>query len=80
MQKQEAKTLAIDFTQEDSVLRVYPQIPLLSSRNLSWRRIYLSHYWQPAHETPEYKPKQCLISIHLSQPVTLQQTKANDNT
>lgn len=69
----QAQTLAIDFTQEDSVLQVYPQVPLLSSKNLSWQEIHLSYYWQPPHETPEYEPRQCLISIHLGQPVMLQQ-------
>ena len=67
------QTLAIDFTQEDAVSRVYPQAPLLSSKHLSWQGIHLSHYWQPPHETPEYQPRQYLICIHLGQPVTLQQ-------
>lgn len=67
------KTLAIDFTQEDAVLQVYPQAPLLSSNNLSWQGIHLHHYWQPPHETPVYKPSQCLISILLGQPITYQQ-------
>ena len=67
------RTLAIDFTQEDSLLRVYPRIPLLSSKNLSWQGIHLGYYCQPPHETPQYEPRQYLISIHLSQPVTMQQ-------
>lgn len=67
------RTLEIDFTQEEAVLQVYPQAPLLSSKNLSWQGIHLSHYWQPPHETPEYQPRQCLISIHLGQPVTIGQ-------
>ena len=65
--------LAIDFTKEASVLDVYPQKPLLSSKELCWQGIYVSHYWQPPHETPEYYPEQCLISVHLGQPLTLQQ-------
>lgn len=69
----QAKTLAIDFTQEDSVLQVYPRVPLLSSKDLSWQGIHLSYYRQPPHETQEYEPRQYLISIHLGQPVTLQQ-------
>ncbi|NJL36020.1 MAG: helix-turn-helix transcriptional regulator [Leptolyngbyaceae cyanobacterium SM1_4_3] len=69
----QAKTLAIDFTQEESVLQIYPQVPLLSSKDLSWQGIHLSYYRQPPHETLEYAPKQYLISIHLGQPVTLQQ-------
>lgn len=67
------RTLAIDFTQEDAVLRVYPEAPLLSSKHLSWQGIHLGHYRQPAHETPEYQPQQCLISIHLGQPVNISQ-------
>ena len=70
-------TLAIDFTEEASVLGVYPQKPLLSSKTLDWHGIHLSHYWQPPHETPEYRPKQCLISVHLGQPMTLQQSWRN---
>ena len=69
----QAKTLAIDFTQENSVLQVYPQAPLLSSKDLSWHGIHVSYYRQPPHETIEYEPRQYLISIHLGQPVTLQQ-------
>ena len=65
------RTLAIDFTQEDAVRRVYPEAPLLSSRHLPWQGIHMGHYWQPAHETPEYQPQQCLISIHLGQPVNI---------
>ncbi|WP_458789482.1 helix-turn-helix domain-containing protein [Adonisia turfae] len=71
------RTLAIDFTQETSVLDVYPDKPLLSSKDLSWQGIHLGYYCQPPHETPEYRPKQCLISIHLGQPLTLQQTWKN---
>lgn len=74
MKASQTRTLAIDFTQEDSLLRVYPRIPLLSSKNLSWQGIHLNHYWQPPHETPQYEPRQYLISIHLGQqPVTMQQ-------
>ena len=73
----ERSILTIDFTQEASVLSVYPQKPLLSSQSLSWKGIHLSHYWQPPHETPEYRPEQCLISIHLGQPLTLQQSWRN---
>ena len=67
------QTLAIDFTKESSVLDVYPHRPLISSKALAWQGIHLSHYYQPPHETPEYRPQQCLISIHLGQPLTLQQ-------
>ncbi|MGD1948715.1 MAG: helix-turn-helix domain-containing protein [Leptolyngbyaceae cyanobacterium] len=67
------QTLAIDFTRESSVLDVYPHKPLISSKGLYWQGIYLSHYYQPPHQTPEYRPEQYLISIHLGQPLTLQQ-------
>ena len=73
----QAQILPIDFTQEEAVLQVYPQAPLRSSNHLSWQGIQLSHYWQPPHATPEYQPQQCLISIHLGLPLTLQQRWQN---
>lgn len=67
------KALSIDFSQEDSILQVYPRSPLLSSQRAAWDAIALGHYTQPPHSTPEYAPAQHLISIHLSSFATCEQ-------
>lgn len=57
----------IDHTKDEHVLQVYPRLPLLSSKTVGWRDIHLGYYEQPAHETPEYCPKQYIVGIHLGQ-------------
>ena len=61
--------LEIDYTKDDQILQVYPQLPLLSSRGETWRGLHLGYYRQPAHETPEHFAKQYIIGIDLEQPV-----------
>ena len=61
--------LEIDYTKDDQILQVYPQLPLLSSRDEPWPGLHLGYYRQPAHETPEHFAKQYIIGIDLEQPV-----------
>ena len=55
----------IDYTKDDQILKVYPQLPLLSSKGAAWQGLHLGYYRQPAYETPEHFPKQHLIGIDL---------------
>lgn len=45
--------LTVDFTQEQSVSKLFPRLPLLTSEKLGWNQIHLQCHHQPAWETPE---------------------------
>jgi AraC family transcriptional regulator len=53
-------------------LPIFPQPPLLSSRQTAWTGIYLEHHQQPAYETPDYCYGWCIVSIHLGQPIVVE--------
>lgn len=59
------KPRIIDFTQENSIKKVLPRSPILSSYNAAWNGIHLEYHRQPAHETPEYCFPHHAISIYL---------------
>jgi AraC family transcriptional regulator len=69
--------LAIDFTQEASLLKVLPRSPICSSQSAEWLGICLHHHLQPAHETPEYYTGWHQISIHIGPPALIYQWLEN---
>jgi AraC family transcriptional regulator len=68
-----AKPVVVDWTREDAVLHVFPQKPLLSSKQAGWNGIYLEYHHQPAHESPEHCYVHHVISIHRERPITIEQ-------
>ena len=62
----EINPLAIDVTQENNVLQILANPPLLSSQHLEWEGIYVQHHYQPAWETPQYCYEQHMVLIHNS--------------
>ncbi len=71
------KLSAVNFTQEDSILQIYPHSPELSSLNTAWRLVHLAVHHQPAHQTPEYYCEQHAVCIHLGQSIILEQQWKN---
>lgn len=64
----ELNPLAVDVTQEDNVLQILANPPLLSSQQLEWEGIYIQHHYQPAWATPQYSYKQHMLLVHNSGP------------
>ncbi len=58
--------LAVDITQEDNVLQILANPPLLSSQHLEWEGINVQYHDQPALETPNYYYKQHMLLVHNS--------------
>lgn len=69
-----SNTLAINFTIETEVLRVFPSGSLLSSQPGQWNGVHLSYYQHPPHEIPETVSEQHLILVHLEIPIQAEQT------
>lgn len=64
----EANTLAVDFTNAEDVLQIFPQGALLTSRGVQWNGIHLEYYRHSPYEIPENSPKQHLILINTDIP------------
>lgn len=67
------KTLAVDFTPEDELLSVLPDLPAIaSSRAVGWDKIQLARYHQPALSLPEHCCPHHIICINVGNPVSLE--------
>ena len=60
----ETSPLAVDFVQEDELLRILPNPPLRSSQSLQWKGIYVQQHQQPAWETLEYSHIRHMLLVH----------------
>ena len=56
--------LIVDFADQDDVLKLYPQAPMLSSDRASWDGIQLQYHRHPPHELSANYSKQHRIIIH----------------
>jgi len=56
--------LVVDFAQEDDVLKLYPEAPLLSSDQAEWDSIQLQYHRLPPHKLDENYSKQHRVIIH----------------
>jgi AraC family transcriptional regulator len=56
--------LIVDFAQQDDVLKLYPEAPLLSSDKAGWNGIQLQYHRHPPHQLAENYSKQHRIIIH----------------
>lgn len=59
-----ADPLVIDFAQQDDVLKLYSEAPLLSSDRAGWNGIQLQYHRHPPHQLAENYSKQHRIIIH----------------
>lgn len=57
------KALLLNLTKREESAQVLPQAPIMSSQHVGWNGIFLAHYRQPAHETPEHRVTQHVIAI-----------------
>lgn len=64
----QASPLTFDFTNEENVLSVFPQLPLLSSETLGWQGINVQYHHQPAWECPEVEHVQHIIVTVVNTP------------
>lgn len=65
----EVTPLALNFTQENALLRLLPRAPLLSSHHLGWEGIHAQYHRQPAWETPDScGPHHVIVIGHFEQP------------
>jgi AraC family transcriptional regulator len=63
------KPVTLDPKLECDILRkVYPDLPMLSSKGANWQGIRAGHCVQPAHETPEFFFGEHIIHISAAQP------------
>ncbi len=67
----EKKTLIVDFAEEDDVLQLYPQLPLLSSQPIGWNGIQLHYHCHPPHKLSSNYSKQHRLIIHDHSPSSL---------
>jgi AraC family transcriptional regulator len=67
------KTLAIDYSQQDSTSTFAPRPRIHSSQQAGWKNIHLAHYQMPAMETPEMVNLQHIIAIPLLKYETVQE-------
>jgi len=56
--------LVVDFTQQDDVLKLYPEAPLLKSDHSEWHGIQLQYHRHPPHKLAENYSQQHRIIIH----------------
>ncbi|WP_176727012.1 hypothetical protein [Nostoc sp. KVJ20] len=56
--------LVVDFVQQDDVLKLYPEAPLLSSDKAGWDGIQLQYHRHPPHQLAENYSRQHRIIIH----------------
>ncbi len=58
------KLLSLDFSKEEALTKVLPQLPVLTSKEAGWHGIYLAYdRYQLPGETPEFAAQQYGISI-----------------
>lgn len=57
------KTLAIDYSHQDSTSTFIPRPRIHSSQQAEWKNIHLAHYQLPPIELPETTSLQHLISL-----------------
>lgn len=60
--------LVVDFSQQDDVLKLYSEAPLLSSDRAGWDGMQLQYHRHPPHQLAENYSKQHRIIIHDSSP------------
>jgi AraC family transcriptional regulator len=58
--------LILDLAQEDSVVRILPQPPVIASYPSHWEDIYVQYHRQPAWITPEFSSSLHLIIVNQS--------------
>ncbi|RUT02433.1 AraC family transcriptional regulator [Dulcicalothrix desertica PCC 7102] len=61
--------VAVDVTQEQTILNALPLAPIISSAAKGWNKIYVAYHRQPAWETPELSFAQHNVVIYTGQPV-----------
>jgi AraC family transcriptional regulator len=62
-----AKPITVNAAHDESILKVLPRLPVLSSQATSWNGIQLAHHQHLAEfETPEHCFPQHFITIHLN--------------
>lgn len=62
-----AKLITVNAAHDESILKVLPSLPVLSSQATSWNEIRLAHHQHlAAFETPEHCFPQHFITIHLN--------------
>ncbi|BDA71141.1 hypothetical protein RIVM261_000550 [Rivularia sp. IAM M-261] len=61
--------VAVDVTQEQTILNALPLAPIISSAAKGWNKIYVAYHRQPAWQTPELSFAQHSIMIYTGQPV-----------
>ncbi|OKH52947.1 hypothetical protein NIES2101_12730 [Calothrix sp. HK-06] len=61
--------VAVDVTQERTLLNALPVAPTISSATKGWNQIYLAHHRQPSWKTPELSFAQHSIMIYTGQPI-----------
>ena len=67
--------LAVDFVQEESLLQILPNLPLLTSYQSNWQHIHLAHHRQSPWELPEVSSDQHIIYIPTNyQPASMEVT------
>lgn len=64
------EALAIDYSQKNASLKIFPIQPLVSSNELAWKNIYLEYHQQSSFETPIFYPKQHIVIIHNTKVLT----------
>lgn len=62
-----AKPVTVNAARDESILKILPRLPVLSSQTASWNGIQLAHHQHlAAFETPEHCFPQHFITIHLN--------------
>jgi AraC family transcriptional regulator len=61
--------VAVDVTQEKTILNALPLAPIISSVAKGWDKVYVAYHRQPTWETPELSFAQHNIVIYTGQPV-----------
>jgi AraC family transcriptional regulator len=67
------RTLAIDYSQQDSTLTFAPRPRIHSSQEARWKNIHLAHYQMPAMEIPETVGLQHVIALPFLKHQTVQE-------
>lgn len=67
------KPVSIDLSQKDSLLSVFPCLPIITSHAAGWDKIQLAYHRQPPHRIPEHVSLQHIICINVGNPVLIEQ-------
>lgn len=72
------QTLILDAASDESISKISPSAPILSSQKAFWNGVKISYYKFPtAVETPEHCFSQHLITIHLNHTVVIKEQLLN---